>query len=413
LSFDTITDFGGGDRIVVSDASLAGFSYSFSNHFLTFGNTSVWLPNLPANSNFIVRAAPEGGVQITLAQFDGGALADPHFGAGAGAGGWSSDDHYPRELADVNGDGRADIVAFGEAGTYVSLGNGDGTFAGATFIGAFGAAASAGGWASQDQYTRLLADVNGDGKADIVAFGQNNVYVALSNGDGSFAAPAIASSQFTGALGWSSNNHDVRELADVNGDGRADLVGFGDAGTYVGLANPDGTFAAATLFGQFGAGAAAGGWASQDQYPRLLADVNGDGRADIVAFGQDAVYVAIGNGDGSFASSIATTEFTSSLGWSSADLFPRQLADVNGDHVTDLVGFGSNGVYIALGNGDGTFQGAVLDISLYGAAPSAGGWSSNDAFPRHLADINGDGSADIVAFGSAGTYVSYSHGDIW
>ena len=35
----------------------------------------------------------------------------------------------------------------------------------------------------------------------------------------------------------------------------------------------------------FGAGEVAGGWSSQDQNPRLLGDVNGDGRADIVGFG--------------------------------------------------------------------------------------------------------------------------------
>ena len=44
-----------------------------------------------------------------------------------GAGGWSSDDLYPRELADVNGDGMADIVGFGQAGVYVSLATGPGT----------------------------------------------------------------------------------------------------------------------------------------------------------------------------------------------------------------------------------------------------------------------------------------------
>src|SRR5262249_49458005 len=39
---------------------------------------------------------------------------------GTAAGGWASDDQYPRELADVNGDGMDDIVGFGQAGVYVS-----------------------------------------------------------------------------------------------------------------------------------------------------------------------------------------------------------------------------------------------------------------------------------------------------
>ena len=48
----------------------------------------------------------------------------------------------------------------------------------------------------------------------------------------------------------------------------------------------------------FGTGAAAGGWASQDIYPRLLGDVNGDGRADIVGFGVAGAYTALGQADG-------------------------------------------------------------------------------------------------------------------
>ncbi|WP_292938618.1 hypothetical protein [Novosphingobium sp. 32-60-15] len=46
-----------------------------------------------------------------------------------GAGGWSSQDRFPRQVADVNGDGLADIVGFGQAGALVSLGQANGTFA--------------------------------------------------------------------------------------------------------------------------------------------------------------------------------------------------------------------------------------------------------------------------------------------
>jgi len=42
--------------------------------------------------------------------------------------GWRVEKH-PRFLADLTGDGRADIIGFGDAGVYVALSNGDGTFA--------------------------------------------------------------------------------------------------------------------------------------------------------------------------------------------------------------------------------------------------------------------------------------------
>jgi chitinase len=40
------------------------------------------------------------------------------------------------------------------------------------------------GWSSYDKYPRFLADVNGDGLDDIVGFKDHNVEVMLSNGKG-------------------------------------------------------------------------------------------------------------------------------------------------------------------------------------------------------------------------------------
>jgi FG-GAP-like repeat len=146
---------------------------------------------------------------------------------GVGAGGWSSNDLYPRVVADVDGDRKVDIVGFGQNGVYVSLATGVGGFASPQLVlSAFGI--GAGGWSSNDAYPRVLADVNGDGKADIVGFGYNGVYVSLATGGGNFAPPALVLSAFgVGAGGWTSNDTYPRVLADVNGDGKADIVGFG------------------------------------------------------------------------------------------------------------------------------------------------------------------------------------------
>jgi hypothetical protein len=140
--------------------------------------------------------------------------------------------------------------------------------------------------------------------------------------------------------------------------------------------------------------------------------VNGDGRADIVGFGGNGVFVALAdaNGDGHFQDAIlAINSFGTSDaggGWTSQTLFPRELADVNGDHRADIVAFGGNGIYIATGNANGTFNPATLDLQGFGSSDAAGGWSSQDQYPRLLADLTGDQIPDIVAFGASGVYAS-------
>ena len=103
-----------------------------------------------------------------------------HSGFTVNKGGWVSQDRYPRHVADVNGDGRDDIVGFGHNAVYVSLGQTDGTFPSHQIAYSNNFTVNKGGWVSQDKYPRHVADVNGDGRADIVGFGSNAVYVSLS-----------------------------------------------------------------------------------------------------------------------------------------------------------------------------------------------------------------------------------------
>ena len=114
-------------------------------------------------------------------------------------------------------------------------------------------------------------------------------FVLAPGGSVAFAPPVLTLHGFGSAAaggGWASEELYPRTLGDVNGDGRADIVGFGSAGAYTALGRANGTFSAPVLvLHGFGAGAAGGGWVSEDLYPRALGDVNGDGRADIVGFG--------------------------------------------------------------------------------------------------------------------------------
>jgi len=319
--------------------------------------------------------------------------------------GWASQDMYPRHLADVNGDGYTDVVGFGSAGVLVSFGSASGTFSGAGLVvDNFGQAS---GWSSDNGFHRELADVNGDGRADIIGFGYAGSLVSLAKPDGTFGSPATGLTDFGVNQGWASQNGFTRTVGDVNGDGKADIVGFGYAGALAALGNGDGTFQPVkTALANFGVNQ---GWTSDNTFHRAVSDVNGDGKADIIGFGQAGTYVALSNGDGSFASAkLVLSDFGKDQGWSSNDGFARFVADVNGDHVADIVGFGIAGTLVAFGNGDGTFTSAGLDVSDFGANQ---GWTSDNTYHREVADMNHDGRVDVVGFGIAGVLVGQNQGD--
>jgi hypothetical protein len=157
-------------------------------------------------------------------------------------------------------------------------------------------------------------------------------------------------------------------IADVDGDGKADLVGRESSGTVKVYLSAGNGFKEATSWGGF----------ATVLMPMRLADVNGDGKADMVgreSNGTVKVYLSAGNG------------FKEPTSWGGfADAFmPMNLADVDGDKKADMVGRESNGtvkVYLSAGNG-------------FKEPTSWGGFA--DAFmPMRFADVNGDGKADVV-----------------
>jgi hypothetical protein len=108
----------------------------------------------------------------------------------------------------------------------------------------------------------------------------------------------------------------------------------------------------------------AAGWSSQNRNPRLLADINNDGNADIIGFGNDGVTVSLANGTGGFMAPMFAngTSFwgTQTGGWMSQDAYPRKLAGAVGSTLAEIVGFASNGVYVSVADGMGGFLPPVM-----------------------------------------------------
>src|SRR5215510_9746598 len=98
-------------------------------------------------------------------------------------------------------------------------------------------------WDSAD-LLRLLADLTGNGRADIVGFGTDGVWTALGDGGGAFGGARNVLAGFNYNQGWRTRQH-PRLTADLTGDGKADIVGFGDDGVWTAIGAGNGTFAAA------------------------------------------------------------------------------------------------------------------------------------------------------------------------
>jgi phospholipase C len=344
----------------------------------------------------IIGFGPDGvwcGLNVGDGTFREPTLVIPDLGYNDG---WRIGDDQ-RLAADLTGDGRADIIGFGAVGTWIALNDGNASFRPLQLFPEFGRDK---GW-SAERHPRFLVDLTGDGRADIVGFGDAGVWTALNNGDGTFRTPQFVLADFGFDKGWRVDRH-PRFLVDLTGDGRADIIGFGDAGVWTALNNGDGTFRAPQLFPEFGHDK---GW-SAERHPRFLVDLTGDGRADIVGFGDAGVWTALNNGDGTFrAPQFVLAEFGFDKGWR-VDRHPRIVVDLTGDGRADIVGFGDAGVWTALNNGDGTFRAPQFVLAEFGFER---GWRVAQ-HPRVMADVTGDGLPDIVAFGDDGLWRALNNG---
>ncbi|KAJ7257205.1 hypothetical protein B0H12DRAFT_1232644 [Mycena haematopus] len=315
-------------------------------------------------------------------------------------GGWRADRHIPCK-GDVRNIGRADVVGLEDAALLISGNNGGGS-SNPSELAVVDFGYTGRGWRI-DRHLRLLADVTGDGFLDIVEFGEDQLLVRRNNGNGTFQPGQVVISTFCYNAGWRIHKH-PRLVADLIGDKRADLIGFGDAGVSVSLNNGSGAFGPVTLaLDDFGYNA--GDW-RVDKHLRFVVDLTGDGSADIIGFGDNSVWVSLNNGDGTFQSpTTVIDDFVFNQGWR-VEKHPRFVVDLTGDGCADIIGFGDNSVWVSYNNGDGTFQSVRNVIDDFGYNQ---GWRV-ETHPRFVVDLTGDGRADIIAFGENSVLVAYNNG---
>lgn len=257
------------------------------------------------------------------------------------------------------------------------------------------------GWGLE--HPRLLADVNGDKRQDVVSFDSDGVWLSLATPSGSFSAPTLAIADFGYDQGWRVDKH-IRTTADVNGDGCQDIVGFGDYGVWLALSTGNGF--APPQFVLAGFGYVAGNW-KVDRHPRMLADINNDGKQDIVGFGDDGVWIARSTGTGFEPMQIALTDFGYDKGWR-ANKHPRFVVNLNEDGYQDIVGYDQGLVYYALGSASGFSPMRSLPRELLADRFPLYLRTAAQSAPRFVADATSDDRSDLFAFDATAIKLSPS-----
>ena len=293
--------------------------------------------------------------------------------------------------ADFNNDKKVDVAVDDGSAIHIFLGNGDGTFkTGPTYatIGNLGFI--------------LPIDLNGDGNVDIWSgfagkglygddLDSNVAYALMGNGDGTFQGAPVLTVNYSGT-----------NLADLNGDGRPDLVG---------LTGPSQNTFQTLLTGTNGVPVtgptlAVPAGVTVDSF--AVGDVTGDKVQDLVFVSAapqvQSFYVAIGKGDGSFQTPTATP--VPSLVPSGLDINPNvtgvQLADINHDGKLDLIysfsdqdGTSQNfteGFAVQLGNGNGTFGAPIITLN-YSSKTAPLFFFENEL--SGVVDVTGDDFPDV------------------
>ena len=299
---------------------------------------------------------------------------------------------YPSSLAvaDADGDGKLDIIAANASSNTVSVLHSTST------PGVINTASFAGkvDFAVNDNPSAVAAgDVDGDGRPDIVVASRTYSTISVlrntsapgSLNDGSFAAKV----DFTATTGLSD-----LELADIDGDGKPDIVtaNYSTAGLSI-LRN---TAVTGTVN--------AGSFAARVDYTSVsyavfitTGDLNGDGKPEIVVPSYPQVLTNTATPGTIDASSLSAPVNLDEPRTGNEGSGPVRIGDADGDGKPDIAVSAGSGTTVAvfhnLGSG-GLVTRSSFDFRV-DFATSPGGFSSARN-PSFFGDVSGDGVAELL-----------------
>ena len=259
--------------------------------------------------------------------------------------GWGEAKYYSTfQLADVTGDGAADLCYRGYWGLYcsvTSVANGTATFSAGQPVATLG---DPDGWGEPRYYSTIrFVDLDDDGKADVCYRGAYGLFCRQSQSSGGLVAmaPETMVAPLTDAAGWGlPEYYGTIRYADLDADGHRDVCYRSSLGVECRRLTDGATIAGPPLTD-------AAGWRNPALYQTIgLADVTGDGRADLCA--RWPVGLACWRSRGaSFegAPTIALAPWTDAAGYAVANVYETvRLVDLDGDDRAEACVRGTGGL---------------------------------------------------------------------
>lgn len=336
--------------IVSALVTLAVSTQSFAQTFQAipgFGNSlSVAVGDMNGDGKQDVVGTRYPSTEVVVALGDGvGGFGTPAAFSAGGA---------DIALGDINGDGKLDVVVGGGTGTTISvlLGDGAGNLGAPTTynLGEDGISGVALGDFNGDGKLDVAVLTNTN-------LGQvGSVWVLLNDGTGQLIVPALPARQFN--VGYGSTGAKELAAADLDNDGNLDLVVVSQINQFqdgppvnILYGNGNGTFAA-TVSMKFEKNAS-GQQMSNETQGVAIADLNEDGRPDLVVssyvyrLGGGSVTVFLNTGSRTFAAPVSSQSLRQSVNPS--------VGDLNGDGHLDVAVASApdGGIAYFLGNGMG------------------------------------------------------------
>jgi peptidoglycan/xylan/chitin deacetylase (PgdA/CDA1 family) len=290
-------------------------------------------------------------------------------------------------MADLDGDGRADVCFKRSDGIYCSL-------ASATVPGPVTKwldLPDNQGW-SESKYTSTvqLVDVNHDGKADLCVRGVWGLYCFSSNGTTFSAQPAWIADQFSDANGWSNSEARYGSITYGNIDGSGYISACGRDGSGIVCQRFNGNGFGPTERWLTGAFDDANNWNIPTYGATIkIADINGDGKADLCGRSSYGIICALSDGTSFSAPTVWSSAMSDTEGWGSTSVnYYRtiQLGDIDADGRADICGRTKTGVVCAVSDGTKFSAYRYIDNQVM---TDANGWS----------DARYNGPLSIVSMG--------------